>query len=282
MEDNISLFGYGFIGGEYATKFPWHIDIEPKYALTPKNRKILYFISTTHNYHVFDNPYLDIETNLRHLVLVLEAARKKFGSAVEFNFISSWFVYGLTPDLPAREDSVCDPRGFYAITKRAAEQLLESYCNTFNLRYRILRLCNVLGTSDHSVSLKKNALQEITRRITCGVPVEVYRGNENVIRDYAHVSDVCRAIRAVIHNCGTINSITNVGNGEPLVVKDLIDYVIKKTGGTVEYKDPPQFHKTVQAQKMWMDTTKLRSLGYSPEFTIWQTLDELIAYYEKQ
>ena len=43
-----------------------------------------------------------------------------------------------------QENALCDPKGFYSITKRTAEQLLISYCETFNIKYRIVRILCVV------------------------------------------------------------------------------------------------------------------------------------------
>ncbi len=144
QSEKVSVFGAtGFIGGRYCKTFPNSVIKIPRESNVAMSNKILYFISTTTNYNIFDNPFLDIETNLIKLISVLEENKDK--PNLEFNFISSWFVYGEQEELPAKETSHCDPRGFYSITKRAAEQLLVSYCETFNINYRILRLCNVIG-----------------------------------------------------------------------------------------------------------------------------------------
>ena len=105
------------------------------------------------NYNVFKDITLDVETNLKVLCEVLENCKKE---GIVFNFVSSWFVYGDVP-LPAREEYYCKPTGFYSITKKAAEDLIISFCKTFGTEYRILRLCNVLGRGDGKVSAKKNA-----------------------------------------------------------------------------------------------------------------------------
>ena len=67
---------------------------------------------------------IDIETNLSVMMEVLEKLKEK---DFVFNFISSWFVYGDTK-MPASETSICFPKGFYSITKKAAEDLLISFC----------------------------------------------------------------------------------------------------------------------------------------------------------
>ncbi len=158
MGELINIFGgKGFIGSTYAKLYPQSLVLDRNDYVPKPMADILYFISTVDNYNVFTNPHLDIDTNLSLLVEVLENWRNNYPLGV-FNFISSWFVYG-NVELPATENAPCNPQGFYSITKRAAEQLLISYCKTFNLKYRILRLPNVLGKGDTKVSKKKNAIQ---------------------------------------------------------------------------------------------------------------------------
>ena len=70
----------------------------------------------------------------------------------------------MNASLDTKESDYCDPTGFYSITKRAAEQLIISYCNTFNLKYRILRLTNIIGENDKKVSSQKLQGKAIIRR----------------------------------------------------------------------------------------------------------------------
>ena len=156
MKDKVSVYGSsGFIGSNFVLMHDDHCIPIHRDSRATETDNILYFISTTHNYNVFNDLHIDIDTNLTVLSEVLEECRDR---DVTINFISSWFVYGDT-ELPAREDSYCNPKGFYSITKRCAEQLIESYCKTFDKSYRILRLSNVYGLRDGGASKKKNALQ---------------------------------------------------------------------------------------------------------------------------
>ena len=95
-----------------------------------------------------------------------------------FNFVSSWFVYGNAfpndPNGEFREANPCYPSGFYSITKKCAEDLIISFCNTHGLKYRILRLCNILGPGDKGVSKQKNALQYLMGERVKGKPIELY------------------------------------------------------------------------------------------------------------
>jgi len=271
----ISVYGgTGFIGGTYCDLFKEECLMIPRFQKKPETNNILYFISTVHNYNVFDDPHLDIETNLNLLIDTLEECKNK--ENIIFNFISSWFVYGKTKDLPAKEDSYCNPKGFYSITKRAAEQLLISYCETFGINYRILRLCNVYGTGDQKASKKRNALQYLVGEVTNNRNINLYDAGEN-IRDFMHVEDACRAINLVINRC-PLNTIVNVGNGIPYKFVDLMGYVKEKTNSKSKFNtvEPPDFHKTVQVKDMYLDVVKLKNIGFKPKYNIWDGLDILM------
>ena len=272
MEDKISVYGAtGFVGSNFLKTYKNQCIAIPKHDRIPKSDSILYLISTTHNYHVFDDIHKDVDTNLRVLTETLDKCRDR---DVTINFVSSWFVYGDT-QLPAHEDSYCNPKGFYSITKRCAEQLVESYCKTFNKRYRIIRLSNVYGTGDGGTSKKKNALQYLVGKLKKNEPIDLYHGGK-FYRDYLHVSDVCRAIKLVMEK-GEVNSIYNVGSGNPYMFRDLINYAIDKTGSRSKINeiDAPDFHKIVQVKNMHLDVDKLRGLGFEPNFSIDKGLDAL-------
>jgi nucleoside-diphosphate-sugar epimerase len=153
---------------------------------------------------------LDIETNLTKLIEVLEECKKLNNKEIVFNFISSWFVYGKTTIIPATEDAVCNPTGFYSITKYAAERMLASYCDTFGIKYRILRLTNIIGPGDKKVSAKKNAIQYMIGCLKNNEPITIYDGGSN-IRDFMDVEDCCRAIKVCL-DVAPLNQIINISN----------------------------------------------------------------------
>ena len=273
--NKINVFGgTGFIGSKFVDLYRDEVIVNDREDYESQSNNILYFISTVDNYNIWNNPQLDIETNLTLLIDVLEKCKKNKDTV--FNFISSWFVYGKTKDLPAHEDTYCNPTGLYSITKRAAEQLLSSYCETFGLNYRILRLCNVYGAQDKKASAKKNALQFLVSEVANHQDINLYDRGENV-RDFMHVEDVCRAIRLAIKKL-PLNQIINVGSGKPHKMIDLMEYVKKQTGSPSAFNfiEAPSFHQIVQIKNMYLDTSKLQKLGFSPRISIEEGLDQLI------
>ncbi len=269
--DLINVFGgNGFIGSEYCNKYPNCI-IQDRNDRKPKTKNLLYFISTVDNYNVFENTLLDVETNLKVLCEVLDHCKE---GGFTINFISSWFVYGDT-HMPANENSICYPKGFYSITKKAAEDLLISFCKTFKQNYRILRLCNAIGTGDKKVSKKKNAIGYMINLLKKNEMVSLYDGGTPT-RDILHVSDICRAINLICKK-GKINEIYNIGRGKSTE----IGYIVKKakkllnSKSEIKYIDATEFHKIVQVQNFAMNTFKIKELGFVPNLSIDEIINEL-------
>ena len=268
------LGGSGFVGGRFCELTPNTL-VNERHDYHVKSNNILYFISTVDNYNVYTDPFIDIETNLTTLIKTLETIGNRQVGNVTFNFISSWFVYGNVP-LPARETATCDPKGFYSITKRAAEQLLISYCETFGLNYRILRLSNILGPQDKKVSKKKNALQYMINQLKNNEDISLYDGG-NTYRDYLYVDDCVDAINLILEK-GDLNTIYNIGSGYPTYIGKVIEYAKEQLNSTSNIGNipPAEFHNIVQTKNMVLDTTKLQLLGFKPKYSSYDIVNTLI------
>lgn len=276
--DRVSLFGVGFIGSWYA----WVDDVVavPRNELESPTCNILYMRSTVHNYHVKDDePLVDIDTNLTHFMRVLSQNFYRHGTDLTFNLISTWFIYD-GKHLPAQEDDYSNQHGFYSITSRCREQLLQSYAETFGFKYRILRLGNVIGIGDKKISRRKNALQHMIRELAQGRDVDyLYKGGS--IRDYIDVRDCVKAIKLVLEK-GDFNTVYNIANGHGLNVNDLVRTAWAESGYKANIKEipVPEFHHKVQVTNMWMDISRIKKLGYVQTYDIKQSVRELTHYYE--
>jgi nucleoside-diphosphate-sugar epimerase len=271
----IEIFGgTGFVGSEFYKKYKEECNVVPRESLeVPQDSAVLYLISTVDNYNVLENPFIDIETNLIHLMKVLDTNKNR---NITFHFVSSWFVYG-NVKLPANEDSKCKPKGFYSITKLCAEQLIESYCKTFKINYTITRLGNVIGKGDGKVSKKKNALQYLIEEMKNDRDINLYHGGK-FYRDFVHVQDVIDGLRFII-NKGESGEIYNLGSAaKPILFKTIINHIHQKLNskskiGTMK---PTEFHDIVQVKDMYLECSKLTSLGWKPSKTVLESIDELL------
>ena len=268
MVNQVSLYGStGFIGSNFAKLNSLHIDKVDRNNPDPQFKNVVYAIGTTDNYNIFENPKIDIETNLIKLIEDLEGLRKKFGSFT-LNYLSSWFVYGDSKPLPFAVSNICNPKGFYSISKFAAEKFLISYCSTYKIDFRILRLSNIFGINDKGVSAKKNALQFLVNKIKMNENIDLYEGG-NFFRDYLDVRDAVYAINLIV-NHGEPNKIYNVGSGKPTLFIDLMTKAkeIFKSSSEFTHIETPEFHRIVQVKDAYLDIADLSALGFVPKYDI--------------
>ena len=140
-----------------------------------------------------------------------------------------------------------------------------------------MRLSNVYSDYDEKSSKKRNALQYLITEVVRGNDINLYDHGES-IRDFLHVEDVCHAINISIKSNQIINTILNIGSGIPTKFIDIMNYVKDKTNSPSKFNfiDPPHFHKVVQIQDMYLDTSLLKSLGFTESINIYQGVDRLI------
>jgi nucleoside-diphosphate-sugar epimerase len=271
------LGGRGFVLGEYVKQYYHHAvgniaSINEREDYNVYSEDVLYGISTLHNFHVFSDPYLDINTNLTTLVKVLENWKRcqdRTGIKGCFNFLSSWSVYGSGHEPPVPETADCRPTGFYISTKFCAENLLKSFCIAHGLKYRILRMANILGP-DPKVSKQKNQLQYNFNLLAQNKDVELF-GDGLFFRDFLHVEDAARAIELVMVR-GNENEIYNIGNGNLknriMFYGTILQYAanLLHSKGTIIYKPPTEFQSKVPVASFYMDVSKLHALGFVPKY----------------
>lgn len=266
--NKISVYGStGFIGGTFCNLFPDEVIKIPRDQREPESKNVLYLISTISNYNVFEDLHLDVGTNLTILLDVLQHCKD---NDLIFNYVSTGFVYG--PDIVyAKEDDHCDPRGFYSITKRTAEQLLISFCKTFDVKYRIMRIANVYG-QDKTVSSKKNVLGFLINLMKENKPITLYDDGIQ-LRDYMHVIDICRALKLVMDR-GEENEIYNIASGTALPFREIIEIVKKNLGSDSELVsiETPKFNQIAQAKNFALNADKLKSLGFEQTISLQEGL----------
>jgi len=257
--NKISVFGgTGFIGGTFTRMYKENVTLIPRDSKNFHTNEVLYFISTTTNQSVFKDLHVDIDTNLKLFVDFLSNCKNK---DITINFISSGFVYG-NDIIDAKETDCCNPTGFYSITKRCAEQLLISFCETFKIKYRIFRIGNVYGL-DKTISPGKNVLAYMVRLLKEDKQIKLYDGG-NFLKDYMFVEDICKSIKLIIDS-GNINEVYNISSGESLSFRKIIENaksIVNSSSEIIDVLIPPD-QEFIQVKNMTLNNDKLKSLGFS-------------------
>jgi len=273
--NNLSVFGgTGFIGGKFCQLYPDKVTLVPRDGRNPPTKDVLYFISTTTNQSVFKDLHVDIDTNLTLLMDVLSNCRDK---DITFNFVSSCFVYG-NDVLDAKETDCCNPTGFYSITKRSAEQLLISYCKTFDIKYRIFRIGNVYGL-DPTITPGKNVLGYMIGLLKQHKDIKLFDDGDYK-KDYMFVEDICRAIKFLIKKSET-NQIYNVATGSSMTFKDILLTASDMVSSRSEFIPVPfpKEQEYLQVKNMTLNVDKLSSMGFLPKMSFDEGLNQMCEIY---
>jgi len=273
--NNLSVFGgTGFIGGKFCELYSDKVTLVPRESKKPPTKDVLYFISTTTNQSIFSDLHVDIDTNLTLLMDVLSNCRDK---DITFNFVSSGFVYG-NDVLDAKETDCCNPTGFYSITKRTAEQLLISYCNTFGVKYRIFRVGNVYGL-DPTITPGKNVLGFMISLMKQNKDIKLFGGGD-FQKDYMFVDDICRAIKFLIKKSDK-NQIYNIATGKSMSFKDILLTArnIICSSSDIYAASFPRDQEYLQVKNMTLNVDKLKSMLFFPKMDFEEGLNEMCRIY---
>jgi UDP-glucose 4-epimerase len=184
---------------------------------------------------IVEQPGHTLLTNVQGTENVLEYCTR-FGKRVLV--ASSSEVYGDHPETASlAEDArrIYGPttarRWAYADTKAIDEFLAFARHDENGLPCVIARLFNTVGPRQSG--RYGNVIPRFVEAALAGKPLEVH-GDGTQTRCFCHVSDVVRALRALVDEPSTSGEVFNVGSTERVRIVDLAERVLKATGSSSE------------------------------------------------
>ena len=96
-------------------------------------------------------------------------------------------------------------------------------------------------------------------------------------RDFIDVRDVATAL-VTLAESGAANSIYNVASGEEIEVQRILDHLLKATGGKHPAIEKIEGRRTDFSRQI-VDVGALSALGWRPNFSLQQSLDDVLRYY---
>jgi UDP-glucuronate 4-epimerase len=217
------------------------------------------------------HPGETVENNVQGTLALLEAVRKH--PVERFLLASSSTVYGRGAAAPFVEDAPLGiPASPYGASKRAAELLGLTYRQLFGVPFVALRFFNVYG----SRLRPELALAVFTRKILHGEKLPLY-GDGSVLRDFTHVSDICRGVLAALTAPSAVGECINLGNDRPISIRRLIELIEQTSSraAQIDYlpsrgEDLPFTHASLAKAS--------RLLGYAPRVPIEQGVAEYVRW----
>lgn len=170
----------------------------------------------------FDNPVEDIHKNTVSTLNLIQFGIEH--GAQKFVYASSMSVYGDVPDIPAREESVCQPLSCYGVGKLAAEGYLRVYGH--RMPYVIMRMFNVYGPGQNMDNLRQGMVSIYLSQALATGRVHV-KGSLERFRDFAYIDDVVDAWWQAVFCPEAANLAINVATGKRTTVRALLEAIRK-------------------------------------------------------
>jgi UDP-glucose 4-epimerase len=220
-----------------------------------------------------EHPRKDLEQNTIATYNVLEAMRANDIKHIAFSSTGS--VYGEATQIPTPEDAAFPVQtSLYGASKLAGEGLISAYCEGFGFQGYIFRFVSILGeryTHGHVFDFYKQLLEN---------PNELrVLGDGHQRKSYLYIQDCIDAMLCVIEKASDKVNIYNLGTDEYCEVNNSIDWICKYlkldpkkkyTGGERGWIGDNPF--------IFLDTSKVRALGWKPKLTIQQGIIKTLEY----
>ena len=236
---------------------------------------------------VLERPTHTIETNVLGTHALLAAARR-YGCHTLIASTSE--VYGKSEALPFSEDDdlILGPpdrtRWVYAATKLLDEFLALAAHQEFGLPLTIMRLFNVVGP--RQTGRFGMVLPRFVNQALRGQPLTVY-GDGTQTRCFCHVSDIVRAMVALLGQPTTSGQIYNIGSNYELTIRELAEQIVDRANSTspIRYLPYDQAYSAgfEDMRRRVPDISKIgAAIGWTPTHLLPKILDDMIAYERKR
>jgi len=225
------------------------------------------------------DPYTDMEINVRSQLCILETCRK-CNQDIKIVFAGTRQIYGKPKYLPVDEQHPLHPTDVNGIDKMAGESYHILYNNVHGIRACSLRLTNTYGPRQLVKHNRQGFIGWFIRQIVEGSEIKIY-GDGTQMRDFNYVDDVVEAILLAAKHDEANGQVFNLGGGQPISLKNLVEVLIKIRGnGRYTLVPFPEEKKKIDIGDFYGDFSKIkRLLGWEPKVSLEEGLARTIQYY---
>jgi GDP-L-fucose synthase len=170
----------------------------------------------------------------------------------------------------------------YAVAKIAGIQMCRAYYEQYGFKSVSVMPCNLFGPGDnfdlHTSHVLPALLRKVIEAKDRGDKELVMWGTGKPYREFLHVDDMASACVFLI-NSEVENDIFNVGMGEDITIKDLLQLICEVVGYTGEIKH--DLSKPDGTPRKLLDMTKLHTLGWKHTISLKEGIEQMYKWYKE-
>jgi len=217
-------------------------------------------------------PFESSQINIQGTANVLDAIVENKINVKKVFFASTAAVYPVQ-DQPYTETNNIGPLDIYGLSKLAGERLCNEFLLKSSIPTIICRFFNAFGPNETNPHL----IPEIQKQLLGGSRT-ISLGNLTPKRDFIHTYDMARAVRMLLevdHN--TDIETYNLGRGIEYSVIEIVEAFERQLGEKITVEVDPARMRKVERMHLLADVSKLKSIGWEPEWDIDKGIETLLA-----
>ena len=222
----------------------------------------------------WESPEDWFSTNTVALAKLINHLRKR-NYLHKYLHISSPEIYGNCVG-NITEQTNANPSTPYAVSKAAADMLLQVYYKQFNFPVSIVRATNVYGPRQQLFKI----IPRTAIYLNLGKSIGLHGGG-SAIKSYIHVRDVSRGELLVLES-GNNGGIYNLSPEKGVSVKNVVGLICQHMGKNIDDNVIMERERPGQDAAYIIDSSKIRSeMGWAPSINLEDGISEVVDWISK-
>lgn len=210
-----------------------------------------HFISLTTPGSSVDDPLIDVDTNIRGTISLLDECVHAKVKKVIFSS-SGGAIYGNQEKETCSETDRTNPISPYAISKLTIEKYLEYYKIHHGLDYLVLRYSNPYGPRQNIVG-SQGIIPIFLNLVKKNKPITIFGDGEN-IRDYIYIDDAINMTKLIFEDKTRYN-LYNIGSGNGFSINEVIKIMEEVVGKKIKVNRQPS--RDIDVEKILLNTKRI-------------------------
>lgn len=222
-------------------------------------------------------PQTTVSVNVVGALNILEAARK-CEQLPKVLFVGSSEEYEAM-DTPMDEATPLNANNPYGISKMTQENFAKLYRERCGMKVYCVRPFNHTGVGQRDSFVLPSFCKQAAEIQKSGQAGVIKVGNLAAQRDFSSVKDIVRAYRMIVES-DDCTKVYNVGSGKAYSLQKMLEHIVSLCTVPVTVQIDPERFRPVDTPVVCCDHRAItRDLGWKPEYSIFEVLEEMFAYF---